>query len=55
MSEVKFDQKLINPAPRKVKSAREKLIHITKKLDVSMKYKIMIKDMMNNLIIIKSL
>ena len=43
MSEVKFDQKLINPAPRKVKPAREKLIHITKKLDVSMKYKVMIR------------
>ncbi|MCQ2087296.1 MAG: ABC transporter permease [Bacilli bacterium] len=43
MSEVKFDQKLINPTPRKVKPAREKFIHITKKLDVSMKYKVIVR------------
>lgn len=43
MKEVKFDQKLINPSPREPKKAREKLIHITKRLDISLGYKITIR------------
>ena len=43
MSEVKFDQKLLNPAPREEKKAREKLIHITKRMDTSLKFKVIVR------------
>lgn len=39
MSEVKFDQKLLNPTPREEKKAREKLIHITKRIDAPLWFK----------------